>query len=348
MSEERAILAARQAELMRALWAKGPVPTGFDSRGVLLEGETLLSKRRRFVMKMRPALARALGRRFSDHFAAFAVANPLPAHACADASRFASWFEERLGEEDVLERINWQLGLKALLASSRRETLTADMKADLDQFGALISQAVRRRGPLALEEPRLKVALIIGSIAALGVELERSQIEPLRAALHEELAPTFEEDSPGSVLEAGLASLRVSLAVERVLERVLRPEQKERYLAEAGENPFLGQNLPLLSIPAPTEVLFAEAVVHVWAKAFALGDATLPAARSIAAEYAERVFAQAPTTGRAALLARTAQLLELQDEAEVRLVEATAGEERDRIAKTRGSILIVRPASATR
>ncbi|HZV03235.1 MAG TPA: hypothetical protein VFF73_41405 [Planctomycetota bacterium] len=348
MSDGRAILAAKQAELMRALWAKGPVPTGFDSKGVLLEGETLLSKRRRFVMKMRPALARALGRRFSDHFAAFAAANPLPAHACADASRFASWFEDRLGEEDVLERINWQVGLKALLASSRREALSADMKADLDQFGALIQQAVKRRGPLALEEPRLKVALIIGSVAALGVELERGQIEPLRAALHEELAPTFEEDSPSSLLEAGLASLRVSVAVERVLERVLRPEQQERYLAEAGEDPFLGQNLPLLSIPAPTVELFAEAVAHVWTKAFVLGEGTLPAARKIAADYAREVFAPQPASGRGAMLARTAHALELQNEAETRLVEATAGEERDRIAKTRGSIIILRSAAATR
>jgi hypothetical protein len=350
-SAARAGLAERQAELLRALWGKGPVPRGFDEDGVRAEGEALLSKRRRFVARMRPALARALGRRFPEQFAAFAAAVSLPAHACADAAAFASWFEGRLGDEETAERIHWHFGLEALLATQKGVALAADAKADLDLMNALLARIIERRGPLALEEPRLKVALILGSVEALGAGLDREQVESLRSELHAELAAAFEEDSPATLLEGALATVRTNQAVERVLERRLRPEQLARYRARAGSDPFGGASLPRLALPGRSTDERAAALVALWSSAFGLGAGSRGARAAIARSYIESLerLGGAPPSGsspRTAGLALAEAQLSAQKTAEEALSDLPGlpEEERARVRRGCGSILIELPA----
>ncbi len=339
----RASLGERQAELMRALWARGPVPEGFDAEGVKLEGETLLAKRRRFVAKLRPALARALGRGYGEHFAAYAAAHPLPAHGCADGAAFAAWFLERLGDEDVLERIHWQVSMKALLVSRRGAALSPETKADLDLLGVFLEKIVALRGPGALDGPRLRVALVLGSVGALGLELDRPQLDAARRELVTELSGSFTPRA--TLLDVALATVRANLAVERVLERVLRPEQLAHYRSHADEDPFGGAELPRLVVRASTGPDLAEALVRLWTRAFSLGDGTSEGCRSIAEGYVGTVsrFRTEPgASARLELLRRREALLAAQQEAERELEGLTtlSEEERLRVERGCGSILL--------
>jgi hypothetical protein len=340
-------LGAAQAELMRALAGAGPVPPGFDPADLAEEAATLANKRRRAAGRSRPALARALGRRFGDHFAAFAATHKDAAHACVDSAAFARWFEGRLGDEDVIEKINWQVGLRAALALTSRQTddppLSPDTKADLEQLEALLAAIVKRRGPSAMEEPRLKVALIVGSILALGVELDQEQILTVRRELGREL-PTA--TAVRTLLDSAIALLRVNVAVERVLARVLRPDQRAPYVLRAGNDPFLGRNLPRVTLAgSPAEL--TEALAARWAQGFALGTEARVAARAIAASLVRksaRVHRGPvdPAVGREPLVATALELLLLQREAEEDLVRdpSLTTPERGRVAQRRGAVLL--------
>jgi hypothetical protein len=90
MSDEaRARLAARQAELIRALYG-GPPVKGLDARMVALTSAALAYKRTRAVARAWPALARELGTGFAGRFVAYALATPPPAGgALADGLAFS-------------------------------------------------------------------------------------------------------------------------------------------------------------------------------------------------------------------------------------------------------------------
>jgi len=90
-ADARAGLAARQAELLRALLGETPAPAGFDADRVRATAGVLARKRARAAARAWPALAAALGYRFERLFAAFADANPLPAEGAplADGRAFA-------------------------------------------------------------------------------------------------------------------------------------------------------------------------------------------------------------------------------------------------------------------
>jgi hypothetical protein len=86
-------LAARQAELVRALLAEGPVPAGFDPDRVRAEATALLAKRRRVTARLRPDLAAALGERFRPLFDCWARDNPHRSEVSfrSDVDAFARW-----------------------------------------------------------------------------------------------------------------------------------------------------------------------------------------------------------------------------------------------------------------
>jgi hypothetical protein len=88
-AEPRARLAARQAELISALYG-GPPAEGLDARLVTLTSDSLAHKRARAVARAWPALARALGADLADQFAAFARVTPPPeGGALADGLAFS-------------------------------------------------------------------------------------------------------------------------------------------------------------------------------------------------------------------------------------------------------------------
>lgn len=88
MADPRERLAARQAALVRALVAGGPVPDGLDPVRVRATSEALAHKRARQVAKSWPALA--LNRHFMERFLSYAPKNPPPmGGALADGLAFA-------------------------------------------------------------------------------------------------------------------------------------------------------------------------------------------------------------------------------------------------------------------
>ena len=76
-AQPRARLAARQAELISALYG-GPPAEGLDARLVTLTSDSPARKRARAVARAWPALARALGPGLADQFTAFARVTPPP------------------------------------------------------------------------------------------------------------------------------------------------------------------------------------------------------------------------------------------------------------------------------
>lgn len=90
MTEE---LAARQAELVRALLAGGPIPPGFDEHRVRVEAAALNNKRRRIAEQLRPDLADALDDRFTELFNRWAASHPRRTGVSfrEDLENFAAW-----------------------------------------------------------------------------------------------------------------------------------------------------------------------------------------------------------------------------------------------------------------
>ncbi|MFD2418966.1 hypothetical protein [Amycolatopsis pigmentata] len=86
-------LAARQAELLRALLAGGPPPPGFDSARLAVESTVLRAKRRGIVARLRPDVPAALGESFGPLFDEYAAENPRAegVRARQDADMFADW-----------------------------------------------------------------------------------------------------------------------------------------------------------------------------------------------------------------------------------------------------------------
>lgn len=89
----RADLAARQAELLRALLASGPPPAGFDAARLRVEASVLRRKHGRVLAYQRPELAEALGERFGPLFAEFTAARPKrdTERSGAYADEFVTW-----------------------------------------------------------------------------------------------------------------------------------------------------------------------------------------------------------------------------------------------------------------
>jgi hypothetical protein len=346
-SAARERLAAAQGELMRALSSLGPVPAGFDAAGVREEAATLLRKRRKLVAKARPALVRVLGTCFRRELDAYAAEHPSAGHACADGAGFARWIHERLEDERFLESLEWRVGLRAVLTAQSRKPLAAETRADLEQFQTLVAEVMARRGPLALEEPRLKATLAIASLEALGLELDPAQVTGLRAVLVaglDRLARVEDEDSTETTLDTALASLRASLVVESALSAILTHEQRELYRARTGDDPFVGRDVPRVRIVGPTSV--AQALVGIWSRRFSLGESALGASREIAERFARAVAAlPGPLdagTRRVAIVRRAAAVLALQRKAEEQLARSLAlsDAERRRVVRGRGALLL--------
>jgi hypothetical protein len=108
MTDEcRARLAARQAELIRALYG-GPPVHGLDARMVAITSGALADKRARAVARASPALARGLDTDFADRFAAYARATPPPhGGGLADGLAFSGILarEKRLPDDARIERL---------------------------------------------------------------------------------------------------------------------------------------------------------------------------------------------------------------------------------------------------
>ncbi len=89
-------LAARQAELLTALLAGGPVPPGFDPGRIRVEARALHAKRRSVAMRLRPDLVDALADRFVPLFDEWATGRPRRTGTSfhADMAGFAAWLDD--------------------------------------------------------------------------------------------------------------------------------------------------------------------------------------------------------------------------------------------------------------
>jgi hypothetical protein len=95
--DARADLAARQAELLTALLAGGPVPPGFDPHRIRVEAHALHAKRRSVAMRLRPDLVDELAERFAPLFDEWAAGRPRRTGTSfyADLDEFAGWLAAR-------------------------------------------------------------------------------------------------------------------------------------------------------------------------------------------------------------------------------------------------------------
>jgi hypothetical protein len=193
--------------------------------------------RRHTVSRARPALVRALGRHFEALFDTYAYSAPPPPDGAGDADGFARWFYAQLGDEDVIERIRWDLGLRALVESRNERpegsALSSTSRADIDELQALLGEVQKRRGPLATEEPRLKAALVVASLAALDIELDFRRRTALRGLLAGAIEASHRDAGRAARPDLARDAGRESRAVDDVLARCLTVDEWERYLAHA-------------------------------------------------------------------------------------------------------------------
>lgn len=106
----RARLARRQADLLAALVAGGPVPAGFDPRQVAAQAAALAAKRRDTAARVAPDLARLLGTDWRPLFDRYARLGPQRGGYREDARAFAAW---ALAAEPSAP---WRADLAALLS----------------------------------------------------------------------------------------------------------------------------------------------------------------------------------------------------------------------------------------
>jgi hypothetical protein len=137
----RARLAVRQAELVAALVAGGPVPAGFDHHRVAATHRALVDKRRAAVARAWPALADTPG--FADRFAAFAADRP-PAGTWSDGIAFAAAVRAELAEDARVE-------LLLATTACRRFALRVDRHP---RGPALVLVRLPGLGPRTLTLPR--------------------------------------------------------------------------------------------------------------------------------------------------------------------------------------------------
>jgi hypothetical protein len=120
-------LAARQAALVAALVAGGPVPAGLDARLVGVARDALLRKRAGEVARHWPVLAAALGADWLPTFRAWATGRPSPG-AWRDGWDLARELAGRgglpaaAGEELAVREVTWRYDGRA---APRRRRLPA-------------------------------------------------------------------------------------------------------------------------------------------------------------------------------------------------------------------------------
>ncbi|HEX6342424.1 hypothetical protein [Umezawaea sp.] len=90
-------LAEAQSELLTALLAGGPSPTGFDERLLRVEARSLLAKRRGVVAVLAPDAVDELADRFRPLFDEYALSHPRTSGSRAreDAAAFTDWARAR-------------------------------------------------------------------------------------------------------------------------------------------------------------------------------------------------------------------------------------------------------------
>ena len=105
-------LAQAQSELLAALLAGGPPPTGFDERLLRVEARSLLAKRRGIVAMLNPEMVDELGDRFRPLFDEYALTHPRTSGSRAreDAAAFATWAGERGEISDMAATPSRRLG----------------------------------------------------------------------------------------------------------------------------------------------------------------------------------------------------------------------------------------------
>ena len=92
----REALAAAQAELVAALVAGGPEPSGFDAERLRIQAQSLIAKRRGGVARALAVFAPELLPELGPHFTAYAEGRPKPSGGSrADAQAFAAWLTQR-------------------------------------------------------------------------------------------------------------------------------------------------------------------------------------------------------------------------------------------------------------
>jgi hypothetical protein len=139
-------LAARQAELVAALVASGPLPSGFDPDRLAVARRALLRKRAGEAAAVWPLLAASLGRAWPDAFAA-SVAGRAPLGALRDGWDLARELSRRgeLGDTAAVELAEREVSLRHRDGRPRRlPALRRRPDGAVVQIGGRVHHLARR------------------------------------------------------------------------------------------------------------------------------------------------------------------------------------------------------------
>lgn len=141
-------LAARQAALVAALVAGGPLPDGFDPRTVGIAAQALRSKRAGEVARAWPALAASLGDEWPK--------------------RFMEWAHGRTPGGSLLDGWAFALDLLGTDAGPGHDALRRELAEVEAVWVRRSGVAVRRRGPAVRRAPGRVVFQLFGRVLRLG------------------------------------------------------------------------------------------------------------------------------------------------------------------------------------
>jgi FecR protein/Putative zinc-finger len=260
----------------------------------------------------------------------------------------------------LVEAMDWETSVAAMRAirveRSGGRSLSLEEKETLGAFFEALNE-LRQIG-VGFYDPRVARWFVPEYVSgALGADLDAQQAEQLAAFVartgeRDRANPEPEPALPHRFAHTAAQDVRRTRDLELELQRLLRPEQLEAYLADVGDDPFssgLATKSNRISCPGDTVPEVADQVARLWTNTYKLPPEFAPQVAAAAERFASGGLALPPLAadrdafaGRQARLERAIQLLELQAEAEHQmLLSLPVSDEDERAARFTGRCPII-------
>lgn len=256
----------------------------------------------------------------------------------AAASRRSLTAEQRRKLADALAQVDWNQALKDLaqaMKDARANGTAFDPTSSLEATNvkaalAAAASALGLKSPAAaLGDPEVRSVVVPAWLNALGVNLDAAQAEQISLECTS-LPPSTSPDD-ATYLAARQTALQSRIALEQTLTQVLTPEQQATYAANVLTADPLAKAGKRMVLSAGSPDQLATTVAAYWANVFQLDPGSQAAAQTVAQSYVAAVLAVPPVGPnlgaegtRVASLARTSQLIALQQQAEQTLAVSPA------------------------
>jgi hypothetical protein len=334
-------LAARERSLATARGATARRPARSPSSGTTAPATTAVSRGEGSAM----ALAVGAG---GQGDAALAASARKSAGGALEGSRAAQ--DRRSSEKQqralaALAKVDWDHTLKDLVTAMKAARGGADPATLVEgaEIRLALAEAAQQLGlkttAAALGDPTVRSVVVPSWLKALGVNLDDAQA----AAVSERCldVPSATAGNPATFLAARLSAIQSRIALEQSVAQVLSPEQMTTYATNVAFDPLMKAQAAQMDLQAATPSGLASVVTAYWTRSFGLDGPGQEAARTVAAGYVAQVLAVPPVAPnldpealRLARLARTTQLITLQQQAEQTLGAnaSLADPQKDRVA----------------